>query len=237
MLSTIKKTVSLATLIELPDNPHFMTEGEFELLKENIRRDGGTGTRPIVGWLIHDDETKKPTDGIMILMGNHRTRACMAVGYETQEIILINQYLSPDDRMHLALRDNNLHGSDDPEKLAKAYSRIGNTTLKSLTGLNDKKLGLFVGLPRDTLAKPGLLYNVIAITFLPEQLDEALYCFDLAKGRIKARTNFIASFESYDDFMDALAIAHKRTGVNNIAAQLADILAVYKEHVENGNKT
>jgi len=236
VLTTIRKTVSLVTLIELPDNPHFMTEGEFQLLKENVKHDGGTGTRPIVGWVIHDDETKKPTHGIMILMGNHRKRACLEVGIETQEIIVIPDYLTPDERMHLALRDNNLHGSEDPVKLAAAYQQIGSSTLKSMTGLNDKKLGLFVGGQRSTLAKPGLLYNVIAITFLPEQLEDALACFELAKGRVKSRTTLVAAMSSYDAFMDALLVAKKRTGVNNIAAQLADILAVYKEHVKDADE-
>lgn len=233
MLNIVQMRVTLTELIELPNNPNEMTEGEFTLLKESIADTGGTESQPILGWRMHDDVTKQSLPTIMVLDGNHRRRACIELGIEVQTINLILDYLTEEQRWSIALSRNNLHGTDDLAKLIEAFERIHNPKLKARTGLTSKKLGLYSGTPKLGSRPPGLRFNVVSLVFLPNEEAEALAAFDAASERVKANTKLIARFADYDAIMDALGKAHKKRGVINAAASLMYIIHVFLRHLDD----
>lgn len=233
MLDIVQMRVELSTLVELPDNPHFMTETEYELLKENIERDGGIKAQPILCWRMHDDATKKSLPTLMILDGNHRKRACIDLGIEEETVNVITNYLTEEERLQIALRHNNLHGTDDLKLLIAMFEKIKSPKLKSMTGLTSNKLGLFNPAAKLGTRPPGLVYNVISINFLPTNLEHMQAALDAAGERVKASTKYVASYADYDAFMDALSAARKKRGVINVAGQLAYIIDVFMRHVDD----
>lgn len=156
-----KTMLNLNELKKLENNPRYITEKEFERLKDSIRKNGFFAHRPIA--------VSNRTGELVILAGNQRYEAAKALGLTE---VPVEIYDNPTEKYEteIILRDNKLNGEFDQDMLANHYDQsyleeIGIKTVEYYSGDFDED-------EEQSAAKP--TPNTIKITFQsPEHVQKA----------------------------------------------------------------
>ena len=125
-------TVDPRDLYLLERNARFMPERQFKTLVDNLRRDGCLTSLPLV---IMDGGRLK------VLSGNHRTKASIAAGLATIQVMKIVGELPAERQVAIQLAQNALVGQDDPNLLRELYESL-DVLEQRYTGITDTDLGL-----------------------------------------------------------------------------------------------
>lgn len=103
-------------------NPQRMSDDKFNLLCNNIQRVGMNDPIQVVRLKDYD----------LIVDGEHRWRACKALGIKTVPVIIV-ELENEDEVKFQNMRANILRGNIDPEKFAKLYDDLAKTYGEQLT--------------------------------------------------------------------------------------------------------
>jgi hypothetical protein len=237
----ISRTIQIdpKTLKLLDLNAHYMRQEVFARLVDNLKEDGGLhGDTPLV-WRLHDDATQQPVlddaGGFIyeVISGNHRVKASIAAGLPLIDVCAVDEYLPPDKRRALQLSRNAVLGEDDPATLKLIYESISDPGLRLYTGLDDRTLKLLDGVSVAALSEAALEFQTIALTFLPHEIDQVAAALEAAKKQAKAKGYWLASWDVYDQAMDALEIAGQAHNIKNTATALMIVLNVFMDHLED----
>jgi hypothetical protein len=234
---TIQIDPKVLKLLDL--NAHYMRQEVFARLVDNLKEDGGLhGDTPLV-WRLHDDATQQPVlddaGGFIyeVISGNHRVKASIAAGLPQIDVCVVDEYLPPDKRRALQLSRNAVIGEDDAATLKLIYDSITDPGLRLYTGLDDRTLKLLDGVSVAALSEAALEFQTIALTFLPHEIDQVAAALEAAQKQAKAKGYWLASWDEYDQAMDALEIAGQAHNIKNTATALMIVLNVFMEHLED----
>lgn len=218
------ETVDPATLTLLEVNARFMRKETFDRLVENVRRDGGLTSVPLV-W--DDSEAGRR----VVLSGNHRVMAAIEAGLDLVDVMVVDQPLTRARQVALQLSHNAIEGEDDPATLKHLYDELDDVDWRAYSGLDDKQLGLLADLDLEGLSEANLDFAAVQLVFLPQEFDAARAALDEARGLTQADARWLAAYRDYEPTLDALATAHGAHNVGNVATALGIILAVFERHL------
>jgi ParB-like nuclease family protein len=218
------ETVDPTTLTLLEVNARFMRKETFDRLVENVRRDGGLTSVPLV-W----DDTE--ADRRVVLSGNHRVMAAIEAGIDLVDVMVVDQPLSRARQVALQLSHNAIEGEDDPATLKHLYDELDDVDWRAYSGLDDKQLGLLADLDLEGLSEANLDFAAVQLVFLPQEFDAARSALDEARSLTQADARWLAAYRDYEPTLDALATAHGAHNVGNVATALGIILAVFERHL------
>lgn len=229
--------VELATLRENPDNPQTVTDGEFEKLRDSMRRlHRFLRTRPI---LVEADGTIK--------CGNKRFRALVENGVRVvpaEYVRRLSDY-TPEEVREFLLQDNLQRGEWDVEKLLEQY---GADELKDLGGGFDELIAEFMGKTEEsdfeysskveaphyniTGENPALeeLYDTEKADALAKEIDAA----DIPKGvktflKVAAMRHVVFNFRNIAEYY-----AHADEKVQRLMEKSALVIIDFEDAIRNG---
>lgn len=159
--TTVYKT-NLKTLKGLDKNARYMTGEQLRRLQENIRRDGGLTSVPLI--YVHDDGTPE------ILSGNHRVQGALAAGIEEGWVMEIVTRIPQARRVAIQLAHNAITGQDDPTLLKELYDSLDDLNEKLYSGLTDDAFNL-PPLDISGMSLAGPTYEEMTLLFLPEEAE------------------------------------------------------------------
>lgn len=206
--------VKLKSLKLLEENARYMSPQEFGQLVANIKRDGRLTSTPVV----YRGE---------VLSGNHRVQAALKAGLEEADVIEILTELSEDRRLAIQLSQNAINGKDDPNILAKLYTKVQSLDWKSYTGLTDDHFKC----DEEKLASMGITrpkYEELTVVFLPEDKEAFVQLVGKIEKSKKAQSFIAGQLDSFNALFDAIVrVKQEKKVINNaVALRLLAELAI-----------
>lgn len=208
----------------LAKNARYMRHEVYAQLVANIRRDGKLTSVPFA---FCDGGT------YTVLSGNHRVRAAIDAGLAEIEVMVTDDELSREQQIAIQLSHNSLAGEDNLGVLKDLYEEIESLDLRAYSGLDDKTLALIEDVKVPAMSEANLSYQTIPLIFLPSEVDAAKEAFEEARKLVATDEIWLARFEDYDAFLDAMATASSAYAITNTATALAVILGVFARHQED----
>lgn len=212
----------LAELSRLERNARYMTGEQLRRLQENIRRDGGLTSVPLI--YIHDDDKTE------ILSGNHRVEAAIAAGIEEGWVMEIVTRLTPERRVAIQLAHNAITGQDDPSLLKALYDEL-DLDWKLYSGLTDDAFKMD---PLDIsgLSLAGPTYEEITLLFLPEQADTFREAMQKFGKRKPTGDRYAAALEDWERLFDTIVKVKDTYKIMNTAIALRRIIDLATERLD-----
>jgi hypothetical protein len=218
----------LSELSHLQRNARYMTGDQLRRLTENIRRDNGLTSVPLI--YRHEEDNR-----VEILSGNHRVEAAVAAGVTEGWIMEIVTRCSPERRVAIQLSHNAITGQDDPNQLKALYDEL-DLEFKLYSGLTDDAFKM-APLDISGLSLAGATYEEITLLFLPEQADafrEAVQKF----GKRKASTEiYAADLEDWQRLFDTIVKVKDTYKIMNTAIAMRKIIDLANERLAQFEET
>jgi len=208
-------------LLEL--NARYMRHEQYQLLVENIKRDGKLTSVPFC-W-------KTPKGEWECLSGNHRVMAAIDAGLETIDVMVTEEKLTEQQRIAIQLSHNAIAGEDDPAVLKELYLKIDEIVWKEYTGLDDKTLKLLEDVELHSISPVSLEYQIISFAFLPDEAEKAKQVFDELITLIQGNEIWAARYKDYDKFLDTLSQVSDSYDVKNTATAISLMLKIVERHI------
>lgn len=237
-LNTEIRRLPLKALKHLETNARYMTADQQKRLTENISRDGGLTSLPLV-WLIQSEDGVPDSDPEMfeIVSGNHRVKSAREAGLTEIDVIVILNWISPERRVEIQLAHNAVGGQDDLSVLENLYEGLS-LAGKEYSGLTDD---MFSGLKDLTLTGfnvDGPAYHEINLTFLPEDAEQFEELLKRAAKSAKV-IHYLARYEDFDAMFDAIVRTKEQMNVQNSAVAIGLVAELANERLAQleGEKT
>lgn len=219
------KRLKLNEVKLLEVNARFMKHSTFELLVDNLRRDGQLTSTPLAWWNGEQYE---------VLSGNHRVDAGRKAGIEDALFLCIDDDLTESERIALQISHNAIEGEDDPAILRQLYDAIESVDAKAYAALDDETLALLADVKPITISEAGLRFLNLALVFLPDEVEEAEKSFQEARDIIRANdVTWLQAWREYDIFLDSLDLAQGALGVRNTAVALMAMVRIFRAHLDD----
>lgn len=229
-LKTQQLEIDPRELTLLTKNARRMSQRQFMQLVENIKRDGVLTSVP----LVH----RAPDDKLVVLSGNHRTKAAVAAGLAKITVMeVLGDDLDADRLLAIQLSHNAIAGDDDENILRELYDSLG-VMEKLYSGLTDEDFGGVSALDLSKLAIGTPSYESVMLMFLPEDRETFVNAMEsLGKGAAKT-LRYIGRLEDFAQFEAAIVAVQDELGIHNQALALlamAELALERLEQMEIGN--
>nr|WP_309695092.1 ParB N-terminal domain-containing protein [Armatimonas sp.] len=214
----------LTELSHLQRNARYMTGEQLRRLQENIRRDGGLTSVPLI--YRHDDDDER----IEILSGNHRVEAAVAAGITEGWVMEILTRLTPERRVAIQLSHNSITGQDDPSQLKALYDEL-DLDWKQYSGLTDDAFKMD---PLDLtgLSLAGPTYEEITLLFLPEQADAFREAMQKFGKRKPTSERYAADLADWERLFDTIVKVKDSYKIMNTAIAMRRIIDLATERLD-----
>lgn len=208
-------------LTALPRNARKMSSQQFNRLVDNIKRDGCLTSTPLV----------YPKDGkLIVLSGNHRTKAAVAAGLQRIQWLQIEGELTEERLVAIQLSHNAITGEDDPNLLRELYESMG-VMEKLYSGLTDADFGDLDALDLTKLTIGSPRYREVSLMFLEEDQELFLGMMEQLAKRGPKLTRFHARLADFEKFENALVTVQDELKVFNQAMSIALMAELALERV------
>lgn len=204
-------------------NARFMTADEFQLLVENVRRDGKLTSVPFC--------CKDEDGNWVVLSGNHRVQAAIEAGLKKIDVMVTEDELTNDQKVAIQLSHNSITGKDDLGILKELYASINDVSLKKYSGLDDELLKLLDNINIQSMSGMGLEFQILNIAFLPSEKKQIAEIFEKVKKEVGKNETILARFEDYDKYMDTMTDVSKGANVKNTATVFMCMLEIVNNHL------
>ncbi len=205
-------------------NARFMRHEQFQVLVENIRRDGVLTSTPFV-W--YDKKTKTRE----VLSGNHRVKAAIEAGLTEINWLETDEPLEEAERIAIQLSHNAIAGEDDPSILQALYEELDDLELRAYSGLDDHTLELLEQVDVGNLKEPSLEFQHLSLMFLPSDARKVDDAFQQARELAgSADMRWLARIEDHVRLLDAIELSSKSYNIKNLSAALSYILDIFENH-------
>lgn len=214
---------TLSELSHLQRNARYMTGEQLRRLQENIRRDGGLTSVPLI--YRHEEDNR-----IEILSGNHRVEAAVAAGIIEGWVMEILTRLTPERRVAIQLSHNSITGQDDPSQLKALYDEL-DLDWKQYSGLTDDAFKMD---PLDLtgLSLAGPTYEEITLLFLPEQADAFREAMQKFGKRKPTGERYAADLADWERLFDTIVKVKDSYKIMNTAIAMRRIIDLATERLD-----
>lgn len=223
--SPFKVTVARYDEIDfLEKNARFLTVELYRNLRENIKKDGQLSSVPFC-W-------KQENGRYLVLSGNHRIQAAHEAGIDEYLILYTDRPMQKSERISRQLSHNALAGQDDMVILKELWKEIDDVQAKFYSGLDDKVLKAMEQISLPPLSEIKLDFKTAAIVFLPDEKARLDKLFAEALALVHTKDVYLARYEDFDRYLDALGKTQASYNVKNVATTLMLILNLFETHQE-----
>jgi hypothetical protein len=212
----------------LQKNARFMKNDMFQILVENIKKDGGLSQLPFC-YLQENGKYK-------ILSGNHRSEAAIKAGLTEIPVLYTDKPLTKDEQIAIQLSHNAISGEDDPIILKELYEEIEDLSLKYYTGLDDRALEQLENVEIKGITEAQLEYQSVQFLFLPDEYDRMVEVFDKAISDLPPNHTVLARWQEYDQFLEAKNKVQGAYNIHNAATVIMIMLDIFEKHQEELQK-
>jgi ParB-like chromosome segregation protein Spo0J len=207
----------------LEKNARRMSARQFNQLVVNIKADGALTSVP----LVH-----RQGDDLVVLSGNHRTKASIAAGLAEITIMeVFGNDLTPERLIALQLSHNAITGDDDQNILKELYDSL-DVMSKLYSGLTDDSFGMIEALDLSKLAIGTPTYHTVNLMFLPEDHETFKEAMEsLGKGAAKTK-RYISRLADFEKFEKALVAVQDHLNIHNQAMSILAMAELALERLE-----
>ena len=230
-LKTEIRRLPLSALRHLEVNARYMTSDQQKRLTENVKKDGGLTSLPLV-WLEQDKKGKPLGDepSYLIVSGNHRVYSAREADLEEIDCIVILNYIDEQRRVEIQLAHNAVNGQDDLSILEGLYEGL-DIAGKEYSGLTDEAFSDLKGLSLGSFSVAAPEYQEIILTFLP---DDAQQFEDMLERAAKAKgTVMAAHLDDFNDLFDAIVRVKEEFNILNSAVAIHKVASLALEYLES----
>lgn len=230
-LATEIRRLPIAQLRHLEVNARYMTADQQMRLTENIKRDGGLTSLPLV-WLEQTQKGKPINDPAtyLIVSGNHRVFSAREAGLAEIDCIVITNWVSEARRIEIQLAHNAVSGQDDLSILEQLYEGL-DLSGKEYSGITDDLFKSLKELSISGFSVDGPEYQEITLTFLPEDADQFIKLVDRAQknsdGIFKA-----AHLDDFSKLFDAIVRTKDELNIQNNAVAVHALAELAHERLD-----
>lgn len=224
-LKTQQLKVDPRELQLLTKNARRMSQRQFMQLVENIKRDGVLTSLPLV-------HRHGPEDKLVVLSGNHRTKAAIAAGFTEIDVLeVLGDDLDAERLLAIQLSHNAIAGEDDENILRELYDSLG-VMEKLYSGLTDEDFGGVSALDLSKLAIGTVSYETVSLMFLPEDRETFVNAMEnLGRGAAKT-VRYVGRLEDFVQFEAAIVAVQDQLGIHNQALALLAMSELALERLE-----
>jgi hypothetical protein len=202
-------------VVLLEKNARFMRHETFDRLVRNVRKDGVLTSVPFA--VPHPADPSRWE----VLSGNHRVKAAAVAGLPSITL-----------KRAIQLSHNALVGEDDAATLKQIYDAIASVELKEYSGLDDRTLALLAKVGTDPNLAASLEWQVVTLTFLPDEVERIRAVFRLADAAARG-TRLAAKMADYDRFMEAINQVGGAYAIGNSATCVMLMLDCLERHLDD----
>ncbi len=200
----------------LEKNARFMKAEQFQVLVENIKKDGNLSQLPFC---------YREKDGrLRVLSGNHRVKAAIAAGVEQTLVLVAREEKSQDERLAIQLSHNAIAGQDDLVILKELWESIMDVQAKLYAGLDSETIKSLEGIQFSSISEQRLKYKLANFMFLPEEIEDLNALLKETATAFAADEVYLANLNTYDTFFDLVVKVKKRCVIKNSAAAFLKLL-------------
>lgn len=218
-LQTSIQKLPINQLKHLEVNARYMTAQQQQRLTDNIKRDGGLTSLPLV-WLIQGEDGAPEHDPARyeIISGNHRVTSAGNAALTEIDVIVIENWIPQSRRVEIQLAHNAVEGQDDLSVLEGLYEYL-DLSGKEYSGLTDEVFSNLTDLSLGAFGVGAPEYQELAMSFLPE--DAGQFASLLERVSKKAKASFhVAQLSDFDKMFDAIVRVKELENVLNSAVAI-----------------
>jgi|AntDeeMinimDraft_4_1070355.scaffolds.fasta_scaffold06864_2 hypothetical protein len=218
--------VGIELMRETEVNANQMTDDEFSRLKENVRISGLSSAIACF---------KDEANTYHIISGNHRYKACKALGYASLPVIWADEAdLTRDEIIAIQLSHNSVHGSDDKNILKKLMQEIEDVKFKDFSFINIDELENEDGVDPEIIPLSEH-YSVGLVLYRQDMdaLDELLE----TESEMSATNQLVLMIngdDTEDAFLDAMQEVRRAYEIKSTSVAFSKILELAMEAKTNG---
>ncbi|MDP2167962.1 MAG: ParB N-terminal domain-containing protein [Thermodesulfovibrionales bacterium] len=212
----------------LDKNARYMSADMFKSLVENVRRDGGLTSLPLL-W-------KREDGSLLALSGNHRVQAAVHAGVESILALVLDRPLSREEQVAIQLSHNAIEGKDDPVVLKDLWDEIEDIDLKLYAGLDSELLKELEKMEFDSIAEARLDFRQVMLLFLPEEAGELKRVMEDADNIFSGDENYILSRKHFNEVFALLADVKEQFGIVNNPTAMMKLVELAREKMEEYNR-
>lgn len=204
-IETEVRTGDPKSLRQLDKNARHMNQRQFKALCDNIARDGVLTSLPLV--YSHNGED-------IILSGNHRVKAALAVGLKEISWLSITNELTPQRRVALQLSHNAIVGDDDPNLLRELFESL-DLFEQMYSGLTDDDIGILDDPDLRNLSIVLPKHQEMTLAFLPDDFSDCADVLDRLEKLSQKSEVFITRLAEHRDFWMRLSSFKQSRKIGN----------------------
>lgn len=215
---------SKVSTLESEENARYMTADQMRRLTDNVKKDKALTSAVL---LYPDFETKT----LVVLSGNHRVEAAKIAGHKIIPAMVIQSYLTPEQRLAVQLSHNAISGQDDPNLLEKLYESL-TMEYKAYSGLTDDSFDFLDKLNIDSLAIGSPQYEEVALHFLPKEKEAFIEHIEKLKSPPDKKTYLLAEYEDFTAFFNTIVAIKEFKNVYNTAIAIRIMTEMAMERLQ-----
>lgn len=211
-------------------NAQSMTKKMFDQMIENIKDAGVLESLPLCAKIQGEGDT------IWVVSGHHRKRATSAAE-QTHMLILLYDNLTWAMVRSKQLAHNSIFGKSDPELVKRIWDQIDDVRARFEAFIDPR---MFENIPQQVSFKPvdvnmNNLAKTVVIAFLPVQHSDFEAALEQALPKGEIDKVYLASKETYDQWMEALKKTREGMDVVAVPTAVAAMARLAVERLEQLN--
>lgn len=212
----------------LQKNARYMDNDTFRRLVQNVKKDGGLASLPLV----------YTADGTnTVLSGNHRVMAAKEAGLEEILCLTVTHELSSSEAVAIQLSHNAIEGKDDLAVLKELYDAIESVDLKAYSGIDEETRKLLDELSLQAIKAPAIKMHDIHFLFLPEEGESLRMAVEECGKILSKDDSFVAKLTDYEKFFEAVVTAKEKLNIRNSAVALMELVSRGRQQIEQEHTT
>lgn len=201
----------------LETNARFMANETFAALVNNIKRDKGLSSVPLI---YAAENPEAPT----VLSGNHRVMAAREAKVPRILCLVILEKKTLDEQVAIQLSHNAIAGADDLVTLKKLYEQINALDMKAYSGLDEATIQQLASIKFEPISEPRLLFKTVTLLFLPNEVVELRGMLDHVDAVLKDEDAYALQVRDYAEFFTLLTDAKADLKIRNSATALLELM-------------
>ncbi|MEW5724778.1 MAG: ParB N-terminal domain-containing protein [Thermodesulfobacteriota bacterium] len=205
----------------LEKNANYMTDEQFQRLRQNVMSDGALMSVP----LCFEDEDGR----YVILSGNHRVMAAVKAGVEQFLVMVLKERPSRQEAIAIQLSHNAIHGQDDKQTLKDLWREIEDLNLKLYSGLSTKEIEALERARYETIKEEPVKFEEVSLLFLPEEVEELNKVLEDLKGK---HTKFAGRIVEFADILEGIMAVKKHQDIINSALAFLVLAQAVRDYLD-----
>lgn len=215
------KEVNISEIDGLEKNAHYMEQGMFNRLVDNIKKDGALSSVP---FCVPKDDGRYE-----VVSGNHRVKAAKVAGIPIITIMYADD-LTKDQKLAIQLSHNSINGKDDLTILRELLEEISTGEYKDYAHISEDA---FLELEKMDYEIVQPKHTVIPVTFFfydydNAKLEELIKLLE-EKRPEEVENSVVLPMAEFDRIKEVVAEVQKKFKIKSYGLSMSKIITIARE--------